>query len=38
MVKTKETKKQVESTAVDAVRALLEHVLNTQIIGVRHEQ
>ena len=28
----------MESIAVDAVRALLEHVPNTQIIGVRHEQ
>ena len=38
MVKPREIQKRVESTAVDAVRALLEHVPNIQIIGVRHEQ
>ena len=38
MVKPYEIEKQVESAAVDAVRALLERVPNIQIIGVRHEQ
>ena len=38
MVKLHEMEKRVESAAVDAVRALLEHVPNIQIIGVRHEQ
>ena len=38
MVKPHEIEKRVESTAVDAVRALLERVPSTQIIGVRHEQ
>ena len=38
MVKAYEIEKLVESTAVDAVRALLERVPNIQIIGVRHEQ
>ena len=37
MVKSHEIEKWVESTAVDEVRALLEHVPNIQIIGVRHE-
>ena len=36
--KPRELEKRVESTAVDAVRALLEHVPNMEIIGVRHEQ
>ena len=38
MVKAHEIEKPVESAAVDAVRALLEHVPNIQIIGVRHER
>ena len=38
MVKPHEIEKQGGSTAVDAVRALLEHVPNMEIIGVRHEQ
>ena len=38
MVKPRELEKRVESTVVDAVRALLEHVPNIEIIGVRHEQ
>ncbi len=38
MVKPHKIEKRVESTAVDAVRALLEHVPDIQIIGVRHEQ
>ena len=38
MVKPPEIEKRRESTAVDAVRALLEHVPNMEIIGVRHEQ
>ncbi len=38
MVKSYEIEKRVESAAVDAVRALLEHVPNIQIIAVRHEQ
>ena len=38
MVKPDEIEKRGESTAVDAVRALLEHVPNIEIIGVRHEQ
>ena len=38
MVKVHEIEKSVESAAVDAVRALLEHVPNIEIIGVRHEQ
>ena len=38
MMKPYQIEKRVESTAVDAVRALLEHVPNTQIIAVRHEQ
>ena len=37
MVKPHEIENPVESAAVDAVRALLEHVPNIQIIGVRHE-
>ena len=37
MVKSYELEKSVESAAVDAVRALLEHVPNIQIVGVRHE-
>ena len=38
MVKPYEIENQVEITAVDAVRALLEHVPNIQITKVRHEQ
>ena len=38
MVKPHQVEKPVESAAVDAVRALLEHVQNIQITGVRHEQ
>ena len=38
MVKSHEIEKRVESTAVEAVRTLLGHVPNIQIIGVRHEQ
>ena len=38
MVKSHEIEKRVESAAVDEVHALLEHVPNIQIIGVRHEQ
>ena len=38
MVKLYEIEKPVESAAVDAVRVLLEHVANIQIVGVRHEQ
>ena len=37
MVKPRETEKTVESAAVGAVRALLEHVPNIRIIGVLHE-
>ena len=38
MMKPHEIEKRVESTAVNAVRALLEHVPNIQIIGVCHEE
>ena len=38
MVKPHEIEMPVESAAVDAVRVLLEHVPNIQIVGVRHEQ
>ena len=38
MVKLDELEKPLESMAVGAVRALLEHVPNIQIRGVRHEQ
>jgi len=38
MVKSHEIERPVESAAVDAVRALLEHVPDIQIIAVRHEQ
>ena len=38
MMKQRETEKPVGSAAVDAVRALLEHVPNIEIIGVHHVQ
>ena len=38
MVKLHDSEKPVDDMAVDAVRALLEHVPNIQIISVRHEQ
>ena len=38
IVKVNEIEKRLETTAVDAVRALLERVPNIQIIGVRHGQ
>ena len=38
MVKTSETGKQLENAAVDMTCALLGHVPNIQIIGVKHEQ
>ena len=38
MVKPHRIEKPVESAAVDAVRLLLEHVPNIQIVAVRHEQ
>ena len=38
MVKSSEKTHEVEIMAVDAVRALLKHVPNIQIIRVRHEQ
>ncbi len=38
MVKPRELEKRVDNLAVDAVRTLLEHVPDIQIIGVRHEE